>query len=92
MLVIIHAKFEVNSCCGWDFRQGGKFAPPPPLMHKLYHRHPMHNRVKGFESEILARISGKIAVARTDCLYGSYNGGIYLLMSSFLACAQAKKH
>ena len=23
MLVIIHAKFEVNSCCGWDFRQGG---------------------------------------------------------------------
>ena len=21
MLVIIHAKFEVNSCCGWDFRQ-----------------------------------------------------------------------
>ena len=23
MLVIMHAKFEVNSCCGWDFRQGG---------------------------------------------------------------------
>ena len=22
MLVIMHAKFEVNSCCGWDFRQG----------------------------------------------------------------------
>ena len=21
MLVIIHTKFEVNSCCGWDFRQ-----------------------------------------------------------------------
>ena len=32
MLVIIHAKFEVNSCCGWDFRQGGggKFTTPPP--------------------------------------------------------------
>ena len=45
MLVIIHAKFEVNSCCGWDFRQGGgKFTPPPP-MHKRYLRHPMHNRV-----------------------------------------------
>ena len=27
MLVIIHAKFEVNSCYGWDFRQGGKFTP-----------------------------------------------------------------
>ena len=26
MLVIIHAKFEVNSYCGWDFRQG---YPPP---------------------------------------------------------------
>ena len=23
MLVIIYAKFEINSCCGWDFRQGG---------------------------------------------------------------------
>ena len=23
ILVIIHAKFEVNSCCSWDFRQGG---------------------------------------------------------------------
>ena len=22
MLVIMHAKFEVNSFCGWDFRQG----------------------------------------------------------------------
>ena len=22
MLVIVHAKFEVNSCRGWDFRQG----------------------------------------------------------------------
>ena len=30
MLVIIRAKFEVNSCCGWEFRQGGgKFTPPP---------------------------------------------------------------
>ena len=36
MLMIMHAKFEVNSCCGWDFRQGGGG----------YHRHPMHNRVK----------------------------------------------
>ena len=31
MLVIIHAKFEVNKYCGWDFRQRGKFTPPPPL-------------------------------------------------------------
>ena len=28
MLVIMHAKFEVNNCCGWDFRHaGGKFTP-----------------------------------------------------------------
>ena len=44
MLVIIHAKFEVNSCCGWDYRQGVNLPPPP--MHKRYLRHPMHNRVK----------------------------------------------
>ena len=31
MLVIIHAKFEVNSCCGWDYRQGGGVNLPPPL-------------------------------------------------------------
>ena len=30
MLVIMHAKFEVNSCCSWDFR------------HKRYLRHSMH--------------------------------------------------
>ena len=29
ILMIIHAKFEVNSCCGWDFR--------PPIL-KRYHR------------------------------------------------------
>ena len=27
MLVIIHAKFEVNSCCGWDFRDWDIFTP-----------------------------------------------------------------
>ena len=58
MLVIMHAKFEVNSCCGWDFRQGSPppclkaINPPPPinphLMHKRYLR---HNRVK--ENNIL---------------------------------------
>ena len=28
MLVIIHAKFEVNSYCGLDFRQGVNLPPP----------------------------------------------------------------
>ena len=28
MLVIMHAKFEVNSCCGWDFMQGGIYPSP----------------------------------------------------------------
>ena len=30
VLVIIHAKIEVNNCCGWDFRQGGEVNLPPP--------------------------------------------------------------
>ena len=47
MLVIMHAKFEVNSFCAWYFRQGAKFTPP--FMLKRYHGHLMHNRVKGLK-------------------------------------------
>ena len=48
----MHAKFEVNSCCGWDFRQGVNL--PPPLPHaQTLHRHPMHNRVKVSSADYL---------------------------------------
>ena len=30
MLVIIHVKFEVNSCCDLDLDWEGKFTFPPP--------------------------------------------------------------
>ena len=46
--MIIHAKFEVNGCCGWDFRHEVNLLPP---MHKRYHRHPMHNRVKDMQKK-----------------------------------------
>ena len=40
MLVFIYDyllfKFEVNNCCGWDFRQGVGVNISPP-MHKRYH-------------------------------------------------------
>ena len=36
----------------WILGIGGKFTPPPPPVHKRYHRHPMHNMVNVFSALI----------------------------------------
>ena len=49
----MHAKFEVNSFRGWDFRQGvGVNLPPPPPCSNATMDTPMHNRVKMFGGNI----------------------------------------
>ena len=57
MLVIIHAKFEVNSCVVVGILN----------MHKRFHRHPMHNRVNTYSQSKFDQTGRKINV-----LYSPY--------------------
>ena len=51
MLVIMHAKFEVNSWCGWDFRQRINLQCTNAIIDMISY-HIMHNRVKRYNSPI----------------------------------------
>ena len=61
----MHAKFEVNSCCSWDFRQGGGDSKI------LYHHSTILRQMKQ-DSKVLKGIAKKFMVEKYfSCLDGN---------------------